>query len=182
MLGLGRVVAAVAADVHIERDVIVFRPGVQGQMRLGQHHGAGDAFTFSKAVKQTAHGGQAGVGYGLLAKGLEIGGIDHQTRIAAATIEVANEVQTRRLRWPVVYRMVQCVAGGGADDRTGMGKDVHDSSPQARWPTRRPPALPATTANPHTRATPAGSIGTCIRMPVRKRKPVQNGLRSERQP
>jgi hypothetical protein len=46
------VVAAEVADIDVERDTADFRPGMDGQMRFGQHHGAGDAGRLARGVME----------------------------------------------------------------------------------------------------------------------------------
>ena len=91
--GLAGVVLRIAADVHIQRHVVILGPSVQRQMRLCQHHHAGDSTPLAKAVKQAAHRGQPGLFDGLQAEGLDGCRVEHQAVVAIATVQVADQMQ-----------------------------------------------------------------------------------------
>jgi hypothetical protein len=94
--GPGAAVAAVVADVHIQRHQRVFRPGVDRQMRFGQHHRACDALPRAKAVEQAADDGQACVRHSLAAERFQRAGIGHARGTRAAAVQVADQVQAGR--------------------------------------------------------------------------------------
>ena len=60
ILGLAAVVGRITAHVHVERDVAVFRPGVDREVGLGQHDATGHATVFAEAVEQATDRSQAG--------------------------------------------------------------------------------------------------------------------------
>ena len=93
------VVVTVVAHVDVERQPLVLGPGVDGEVRLGEHDGPGEAGAL-ELVEARVHGRQAGVAHELQALVLEPGAIEQQLRIAAAAAQIADEMQTVHVRSP----------------------------------------------------------------------------------
>lgn len=96
-LGTLAIIAAEITDIDIERDRGNFRPGVQGQVRLGKNDGAGDpggiTRRIAEGVKQLADDSQLMALAGGDGKATQVLGIVQPDWRAAAIVEVGDQVQ-----------------------------------------------------------------------------------------
>ncbi len=96
--GLARVVGGEVADVDIDGDAAGLGPGVYGQVRFGQQHGAGDAAGLPLVVREldpaVLHQGQAGLRGLCAAQGGDGIGVEHMALVALALVEIGGQVQS----------------------------------------------------------------------------------------
>jgi hypothetical protein len=90
---LGRVVGAVVADVDVQREPLGFGPGVDRDVRFGEHQGAGEAGAL-ELVEAGVHHREAGGLHLPDAHFLEALAVEQQLRIAATTAQITDEMQT----------------------------------------------------------------------------------------
>ena len=97
-LRLGGMIAAKVAHVHIQRDCLLLRPGVQAHMRLCQQHGGGESAgrcaRHGKGVKQLGHGLQTRVLNRLHAPRASASRLGEPVRIALAAMKIGGEVKS----------------------------------------------------------------------------------------
>ncbi len=86
------IVAAVVADVKVERDGIQLRPGMHREVRFRQHQRAGGAGS-GKLVEGRGHDLQAGVDAGAAAQRGERVGLQQQAAVAGAVVEFGKDVE-----------------------------------------------------------------------------------------
>ena len=94
---LARVVRGKVAHVHVDGDVARLRPGVDGQVRLGQQHRTGDATGLAVVGRKgdpfVIHQGQTtGVNLGAAQGGQGVGA-QHVSRVASALVQISGQVQ-----------------------------------------------------------------------------------------
>ena len=115
------VVTAEVADIDVQRDAGDFRPGMNRQMRFGEHDGARDAGRIAggvlKCVEQAADHGQAVARAAADTEGLEFPDVEKEFSRAAAVVEVSDQVQAVhmtilwRFTWnPVAVNVFEQVA------------------------------------------------------------------------
>src|SRR5437870_4653996 len=90
---LRRVVGAVVADVDVEREPLALGPGVDREVRLGEHDAAGEAAAL-ELVEGNAHRRETGSLDHRDALCAEALAVQKELRIAAAAGEVTDEMQT----------------------------------------------------------------------------------------
>lgn len=106
--GLGRVVTAKVADIHVQRHRAVFGPGVDTQMALGQQQRGGDPARAvgggREAVKDFVHHLQPGGQRSAAAGAAQLCGVQQPCAVAAAVVEVSSQMEALHgldcSRWP----------------------------------------------------------------------------------
>lgn len=87
------IILAMVADVKVEGDRVELGPGMDRQMRFGQHQGAGGA-RVRKLVEGRGNYGQADLAAGAAAEFGESVGLAQQAIVAGAGVEFGKDVQT----------------------------------------------------------------------------------------
>ena len=93
LVGLGTVVLRVVADVDVQRDAVQFRPGVDGQVRFGQHHGAGDTAAI-ELVEKITQAGELGCLDGIETDAPQGVPVGQEARITPAAVQVGDKMKT----------------------------------------------------------------------------------------
>ena len=88
---LGAVVRCVIADVDVEGDALELGPGVDGEMRLRQHHRAGDSATV-ELVEQVAEYREAGPVDGVVTKLTQRGCVSQIPCVPPATVQIRDNM------------------------------------------------------------------------------------------
>jgi len=90
---LGAVVLGVVTHVDVEGDALELRPGMDGEMRLRQHHRARDSATV-ELVEQVAENRETGPVDRVVTKTTQLGCVSQIPCIPPATVQIRNNVQS----------------------------------------------------------------------------------------